>query len=321
MALTTTRIINGDARAALATLDSASVNCCVTSPPYWGLRAYDGQERMIGMEESWEQYLESILEVLHEVRRVLRNDGTLWLNLGDAYAGSKGSGGKTAKQLTSKGSYHAGVKGFCTIGRLPAKSLLMMPARVCIALQDLGWILRSKIVWRKPNAMVTSAKDRPTCSYEEVFLFSKRGKYQYDASAIAETAKHRGRIVRYDGTQKSVGHENRTYPGADGKTREIAVLKTRNARDVWTISKATCKEAHFAVMPDELARKCVTAGCPDGGTVLDPFGGTGTTAVVAGKLGRSSILVEISPKYVAMAHARVAGTASLLNEVTVETLA
>jgi DNA modification methylase len=313
----TVRFIHGDCRTVLPTLDAGSVQCIVTSPPYFGLRDY-GSEAEIGKEASPAAYVAELVAVFREVRRVLRDDGTCWLNLGDSYSlkhfGRRDHGG--AHPTSQLGPNKDGIPGGTKIpsganwlvpGAKP-KDLLMMPARVAIALCDDGWFLRSDIIWAKPNPMPESVTDRPTSSHEHVFLLTKQARYYYDADAVREEAINEGRIVRYDGTQKNTGHENRTYPGA--KPRDILV-SGRNLRNVWTIATAPYAEAHFATFPPELAERCIRAGSKPDDTILDPFSGAGTTALVADRLGRHAIGIDLNPQYGGMARERVAKDAGL----------
>ena len=312
------RILVGDCRERLAELPDESVHCCVTSPPYYGLRDY-GVDGQLGLEESPDAYVAGLVEVFREVRRVLRDDGTLWLNLGDSYAGGGGfspdspSNRAGSKQTTQKGAKPGGIK---PQGVVKPKDLIGIPWRVALALQADGWYLRSDIIWHKPNPMPESVRDRPTSAHEHLFLLAKSGRYYYDADAIAEESINAGLVVSYNGTQKNDGHENRTYPGA--KPRDIEVPPTRNRRNVWTIATKPFSEAHFAVYPPDLIEPCIKAGCPEGGTVLDPFGGAGTTGLVADRLGRDAILIELNPEYAAMAERRIYADAPMFADVQVK---
>ena len=291
----------------LPTLAAESVNCVVTSPPYYGLRDY-GIEGQIGLEASPSEYVETMRAVFAEVRRVLRPDGVLWLNLGDSY--SSGSGGDSnltalGERLGTGGGQKADsskVRRPPTSG-LPAKNLLGVPWRVAFALQDDGWTLRAEVIWSKRNSMPESVTDRPSRSHEQVFLFSKSPRYWYNAEAIREDSDpeqvaHNERYAKpyaaFDeraaasgkpGARNSVGIHSR--PGKPG----------HNARTVWTISTQPYAAAHFATFPPELARRCIAAGCPPDGTVLDPFTGSGTTLMVARRLLRKSVGIELNPRY------------------------
>lgn len=390
----------GDALEELRETEDGSVHCVVTSPPYWGLRDY-GVDGQIGLEETPEEYVERLIEVFREVRRVLRDDGTLWLVLGDTYnAGRNGGhpgGGAQWNPGETKHQNRSGVNA----PRLKPKDLVGIPWRVAFALQADGWWLRSAIVWAKGisflaeysgSVMPESVRDRPTSAHEYVFLLSSSERYFYDADAVRETALHEGRVVSYDGSQKNTGHENRTYPGQDGD-REI-VVSGRNLRDVWAINPKPFPEAHFAIFPPELVEPCIKAGtsetgaCVDCGapwervverdgvrtrgsaryayrddgqplsgdnrfdpenrasfnvgdkpitpretvgwrsicdcntedtlpcTVLDPFCGAGTTGVVALRLGRSFVGIELNPEYAEMARRRIDGDSPLFNRFT-----
>ena len=321
----------GDCVDVLAGMERESVHCVVTSPPYWGLRAYKGDTGMIGLEPTFDEHLENLVGVFREVRRVLRSDGTLWLNYGDAYAAS----GRAA-------------------GGLKAKDLMMMPARVALALQADGWWLRSEIVWRKPNPIPESVKDRPTSSHEKLFLMSKSARYFYDAEAIRAEARAKG--------------------------------LTANLRNVWSIATQSFRQAHFATFPEALVKPCIKAGTSEKGVcevcgapwvrdveikdpkgrlgkgyhehnddlgrgqrgvpsasgapvrktmgwlpscdhdettvpsiVLDPFGGSGTVSIVAGKLHRDSILIEINPEYAEMSRKRINGDQGLFADIKLTT--
>lgn len=325
----TVRVINADVMDGLSQLANESVNCVVTSPPYWGLRDY-GVEGQIGLEPTPDAFVAKMVEVFREVRRVLRSDGTLWLNLGDSYAAG-GMGAGSGKQLTNRGT---GVGGHMDKARkapdgLKPKDLVGIPWRVALALQADGWYLRSDIIWHKPNPMPESVTDKPTKSHEYVFLMSKSERYHYDADAIKEDAKYLGpngaqqspyaqgfgrRTPGEEQTRrarKTDGHENRRYDGFndrwDAKEREGNAPITRNKRSVWTIATAPFSEAHFATFPPELPELCIKAGCPAGGTVLDPFSGAGTTALVADRLQRHAIGIEANTDYVAMSERRING--------------
>jgi site-specific DNA-methyltransferase (adenine-specific) len=283
------RIIQGDCIEGLRTLPDASVHCCVTSPPYWGLRDY-GHDGQIGLESTPEAYVARMVEVFREVRRVLREDGTLWLNLGDTY----GSG----KQL----------KG--------------IPWRVAFALQADGWVLRQDIIWHKPNPMPESVRDRCTKAHEYVFLLTKSERYFYDAEAVSEAAKdpsgHKYERGTYRAMRDAAALEGTAFDGptrshigntrVNGKCVKYAAGHgaNKNRRSVWTVTTRPYKGAHFATMPPALVEPCILAGCQEGGTVLDPFAGSGTTLAVAAELGRSGIGCELNPEYIELAEQRIA---------------
>lgn len=296
------RIVVSDVFAGLAEIEPGSVRCCVTSPPYWGLRDY-GMPGQIGLEASPSAYSDRMVEVFRLVRRALSDDGTLWLNLGDSYA----------ENWSSRRDEGGG--GFKDNGRertkypppgLKSKNLVGIPWRVAFALQADGWYLRSDIIWSKPNPMPESVTDRPTKAHEYLFLLSKNGRYFYDADAIAEPAINSGRTVEYDGTQKNC----RAGDDVNGREtlidRTITVGPTRNVRSVWEIATSPFPGAHFAVMPERLAERCVLAGSAKDDLVLDPFAGAGTVGVVAGRNGRRFIGIELNPAYSKLAEARIA---------------
>lgn len=320
-------IREGDALARLREMPDCSVHCVVTSPPYWGLRDY-GVAGQLGLERTPEEYTSALVGVFAEVRRVLREDGTLWLNLGDSYAGSWGAQSRgaylpltetsarlsmlSAQQIKAhpKGQTHTG-----SLSRTPglkAKDLCMIPARVAMALQADGWWLRAEIVWHKPAPMPESVTDRPTRAHEMVYLLTRAERYHYDAAAIAEPATHAGQVVRTNGNEgMDEGYDgNRTR---DGFRRGVTVGDTRNKRTVWTIAPSPFPEAHFATFPPELPELCIKAGCPEGGTVLDSFAGAGTTGLVATRLGRDFIGIELNPTYAALARKRIDSDCPLFN--------
>lgn len=306
-----TRILVGDCRLTLPTLPERSVRCCVTSPPYWGLRDY-GHGDQIGLESTPDAYVEQLVAVFREVRRVLTDDGTLWLNLGDSYAANRGYQVPDSKH-TDVGNNH-GMKA-SDFG-LKAKDLVGIPWRVAFALQADGWYLRSDIIWHKPNPMPESVTDRPTKAHEYVFLLSKSARYYYDAAAIAEEANSES-AARYGydfggDKNKALLSSNQVHTRPIG-TREFT--GTRNARTVWSITTKPYSGAHFATMPPELAERCVKAGSAVGDTILDPFGGAGTTALVADRVGRDAILCELNPTYAGLAEQRVTNDSPLFSEV------
>ena len=302
-------ILVGDVFDRLADLPDDSVDCVVTSPPYWGLRDY-GVEGQIGLEATMSDHINKMVWVFEAVRRVLKPTGTLWVNYGDAYATTPNgkthlTGDKRVRSDKDDRTFTDKPVNTAAQSGLPSKSLLMLPARLAIALQDAGWLLRSEIIWAKPNPMPESAKDRPTQAHEKIFLFSKSARYFYDADAVKEPARY--------------GEPNSPHaiksPYGQGYTRRAAssagsngriVIEGRNLRNVWTIPSSPFPDAHFATFPPALAERCIKAGCPAGGHVLDPFGGAGTTGLVAARLGRSATLIELNPEYAKIARRRIA---------------
>jgi DNA modification methylase len=338
------RLITGDCRDVLATLPDGSVHCVVTSPPYWGLRDY-GVDGQIGLEASVSEHIAILRDVFREVRRVLRKDGTCWVNYGDAYAGGGGfapnapSNVAGSKQTTNRGSK----EGVRTPSGLKPKDLIGLPWRLAFALQDDGWWLRSDIIWSKPNPMPESVTDRPTRAHEYVFLLTKSARYWYDAEAIrqpaaeasiarlaqnieAQEGSHRANGgAKTNGTMKAVGRvdkqrgHGRRHDGFndhwDAMSKDEQSSMGANARSVWEIATQPFSEAHFATFPPALAERCIKAGCPVGGTVLDPFGGAGTTGLVADRLQRNAILIELNPAYAAIAERRMHNDAPLFVKV------
>ncbi len=297
------RILIGDCRDVLRSLPEGSVDCCVTSPPYWGLRDY-GVDGQLGNERTYLEYVAHMVEVFREVRRVLRDDGTLWLNLGDCYATDTKWGGSSGEKNGDQGG-GARRERKLTTGLKP-KDLVGIPWRVAFALQDDGWYLRSDIIWHKPNPMPESVRDRPTKAHEYLFLLSKSERYYYDAEAAAEKSTNRapGNVEPHKyAKQYESGHgEHRTAAGLE-RIREAK--ETRNRRTVWTVGSQPYSGAHFATFPPKLIEPCILAGCPAGGTVLDCFGGSGTTGLVAEAHGRDWLLCELNPKYAELAERRV----------------
>ena len=309
------KIIQGDCLEVLKSLPDGIINTCITSPPYFGLRDY-GVDGQIGLEETPDQYVAKLVEVFREVWRVLRNDGTLWLNLGDSYAGS-GMGAAnypdcaSEKQKSNLGSTTAKGRGGMTYGLKP-KDLIGIPWRVAFALQADGWYLRQDIIWAKPNPMPESVTDRCTKSHEYIFLLSKSQKYYYDNEAIKEPIAESTK--KFGGGKKGWGKSNINHatpqgthgPSLRGEGRcGESSDGTRNKRSVWTVATKPFSEAHFATFPEDLIKPCILAGCPESGIVYDPFMGSGTTAFVAKKLGRHYLGSELNPDYIKIANDRI----------------
>lgn len=312
----TVRILIGDCREKLRELPDASVHCCVTSPPYFGLRDY-GVAGQMGLEPTPDEFVAGMVEVFREVRRVLRDDGTLWLNIGDTYAGGgNGGGGAFAAEranwrvVPERKGQRAAVQG------CKAKDLVGIPWMLAFALRADGWYLRQEIIWAKPNPMPESVRDRCTKAHEQIFLMSKSPIYHFDAEAIAEDAIHAGLVKKATGG--AAKNANAGF-GSDTKLgftqNDITIGDTRNRRSVWTVPTRPFSEAHFATYPPALIKPCIVAGCPIGGTVLDPFGGAGTTGLVADRLDRNAILIEINPEYAALAERRLSNDGGMFADV------
>ena len=321
-------IINGNSLEVLKSLPDNSIDCCVTSPPYYALRDY-GCDGQIGLEETPEKYIERLCEVFSEVRRVLTPEGTLWLNIGDSYNGNKVGNIEVVKnkKVSESNDFH---KKLC--GGAKPKDLIGIPWMLAFALRSQGWYLRQDIIWHKPNPMPESVTDRCTKSHEYIFLMSKSQKYYFDYEAIQEPCadqsrtnyacgnrtnginkdrndndfgersknwKPRTKNCQYDGQKPNSFHLSRENGEPD---KEYYV---RNKRDVWSVNVKPCSEAHFATYPFELIKPCILAGCPENGIVLDPFMGSGTTAIVARSLNRNYLGVELNPEYIKIAHKRL----------------
>ncbi len=295
------RIEVGDCLSVLASQPDQSVNCCVTSPPYFGLRDY-GHDGQIGLESTPDAYVAKLVEVFREVRRVLRDDGTLWLNLGDSYCGGNtGNQSNVGQRYGKDGEGHVFRRDgkYATSIGLKPKDIMGIPWRVAFALQADGWYLRSDIIWHKPNPMPESVTDRPTKAHEYIFLLSKSPRYYYDAAAIREDE-----IKGSAGSVFNVGKTAEHQLGRSSSAERVEDGK-RNRRTVWTIATQPFSGAHFATFPPNLIEPCIKAGCPVGGTVLDPFGGAGTTGLVADRTQRNGLLIELNPEYAAMARERI----------------
>ena len=321
-------IINGNSLEVLKSLPDNSIDCCVTSPPYYALRDY-GCDGQIGLEETPEKYIESLCDVFSEVRRVLTPEGTLWLNIGDSYNGNKVGNTEVVKnkKVSESNDFHKKLWG----GAKP-KDLIGVPWMLAFSLRSQGWYLRQDIIWQKPNPMPESVTDRCTKSHEYIFLMSKSQKYYFDYEAIQEPCadqsrtnyacgnrtnginkdrndndfgersknwKPRTKNCQYDGQKPNSFHLSRENGEPD---KEYYV---RNKRDVWSVNVKPCSEAHFATYPFELIKPCILAGCPENGIVLDPFMGSGTTAIVARSLNRNYLGVELNPEYIKIAHKRL----------------
>ena len=301
----------GDSLEVLRTLPDASAQCCVTSPPYWGLRDY-GHDGQIGLEETPEQYVARLVAVFAEVRRVLADDGVLWLNLGDSYSARAGAQVDNTIDPDGRNSGAWSGKSRKPAQGLKPKDLVGIPWRVAFALQADGWYLRSDTIWHKPNPMPESVRDRPTKSHEYVFLMSKSARYFYDQDAIREPDC--GRPSGNDFTSRQGAALHHARPNGDGGAPWVPG-KGRNARSVWTIPTQPFLGAHFAVMPPALADRCIRAGSRVGDTVLDPFSGAGTTGMVARRLRRQYVGIELNPEFADMARNRIDDDAPLLNRM------
>jgi DNA modification methylase len=321
-------LYGGDCREVLASLPADSVDCVVTSPPYWGLRDY-GNEGQLGLERTPEEYVANMVAVFAEVRRVLKPSGTCWLNLGDSYASSPP--GNTTKGVSGASTLH-GVNGDSgryrdtlsqsvqtkrntVVGGLKPKDLVGIPWRVAFALQADGWYLRSDIIWSKPNPMPESVTDRPTKSHEYLFLLTKSARYYFDADAVREA--HAPSTVERGHLPKGRSAKEREGRYGMNNIAERSYIDNpagRNIRSVWNIATRPYPGAHFAVFPPELPERCIKAGSPQAGLVLDPFGGSGTVGMVANRLSRRAILIDLNPEYLKQQMTRNAQTPLGLTE-------
>ena len=299
------RVYSMDCLKGLKQLHDNSINCCVTSPPYWGLRDY-GVEGQLGLESTPEEYASKMVEVFREIKRVLRKDGTLWLNLGDSYAGS-GKGAWDNKEVQKEIYVPDKDSPQCKLKKVPQglkpKDLVGIPWMVAFALRADGWYLRQDIIWQKPNPMPESVTDRCTKAHEYIFLLSKSRKYYYDHEAISEPYTSKAEKPR----NKAKERYNDSYKGgrwSEG-VRDYYSAGKRNKRSVWTVTTKPFKEAHFATFPPDLIKPCILAGCPKNGIVLDPFMGSGTTGMVAAMYRRNFIGFELNPEYCKMAEKRI----------------
>jgi DNA modification methylase len=335
------RIINSDCIKGMKDLPDNSVDCCITSPPYFGLRDY-GHEGQIGLEETPELFVSKMVEVFTEVKRVLKKEGTLWLNLGDSYANPSKPGGGDP----TIGKRNLGGKEYKKIPvpeGLKPKDLIGIPWQVAFALRSSGWYLRQDIIWHKPNPMPESVTDRCTKAHEYIFLLSKSSKYYYDSDSIRTEAKNpTDDLRRYqaqtwdnkntpDELRNGIRPKKVKIPGGwdrgegshgtihrDGRASaeyQVAEIKEgANKRSVWTIPTMPYSEAHFATFPEDLIVDCIKAGCPENGLVLDPFMGAGTTALVASKLNRNFIGFELNAEYIAIAKKRLQDELGMFNK-------
>lgn len=309
------RIICGDALKVLQRLSTGSIDCVVTSPPYWSLRGY-GVKNQLGLEASPEEYIERLCRIFDEVKRVLKPTGTCWVNLGDAYATRSSKTGKesTHPQSILSDASNKALHFKRLEARLPGKCLVQLPARFALRMIEHGWILRNEIIWHKPNCLPQPARDRFTVDFEHLFFFVKQRHYYFRQQF--EPIRDKGRLLRRLVNPES--HHKRAYgdkyisainPKTAEASRERILRHGRNKRCVWRIAVRPFRGKHFAVYPPELIETPIKAGCPKGGVVLDPFMGSGTTALVAQKLGRHFIGIELNPHYVKLAQKRLAQAA------------
>lgn len=318
------KIYLGDSLNVLKSLDDNSIDCCVTSPPYYAQRDY-GVDGQIGLEQTPEEYIKRLTEVFMEVYRVLKPQGTMWLNIGDSYWGG---GWRGAEFNEHSGDVQKGSKGTHSGSSMPPlkgknsvykpKDLIGIPWLMAFSLRNQGWYLRQDIIWQKDCCMPESVTDRCTKSHEYIFLMSKSQRYYFDHEAIQEpcadqrrtnyTAGSRSCGLNEDRNDNDLGERSKIWKPrvkqqADGDKQQT--LYVRNKRSVWNVNPKPIREAHFATFPEELVSPCILAGCPQGGIVLDPFFGSGTTGIVANKLGRHYVGIELNPEYIKIAEKRL----------------
>jgi len=312
------KILQGDCLNVLKNMPDESVDMVITSPPYWALRDY-GVEGQLGLEKAFEEYIKKLCDIFSEVKRVLKQEGTCWVNMGDTYGGS-GMGTWNTEETSGKQVYQIPFgqnKSSKLRGTKYDKCLLQIPSRFAIEMCNRGWILRNEIIWHKPNAMPQSVRDRFTADYEKVFFFVKSKKYYFEPQyePYSEATIKDKRIIRIQAgiKLKHTRHKNYKTAGVQDPSNvrdrgyaTIDLERGRNMRSVWRIPTKAFKEAHFAVYPEDLIETPIKAGSPPGGIVLDPFLGSGTTAIVALRLGRQYLGVELNPEYISIANKRIA---------------
>ncbi len=301
------KFLQGNVFEKVKELDDNSIDCVVTSPPYWGLRDY-GVHGQLGLESTYQEHIKNIVKLFRAIKPKLKDSATIWLNYGDSYSSGKRT--STTNQ-TLRGNKNYGVTRTPIQEGIKEKDLIMIPNRIAIALQDDGWWIRSEIIWHKPNPMPESVRDRPTSCHEKIWLITKSKKYYYDAETIKEQAS--GRIAGNKKPQKGTDQKfSETKQGLLKAQQKPYYFK--NKRNVWTITTKPFKDAHFATFPKDLIEPCIKAGCPENGTVLDPFGGSGTTAIVAVENNRNAILIELNKKYIDIAKKRIVNELGLFNK-------
>ena len=310
-------ILQGDSLEVLKTLPDESIDMVITSPPYWALRDY-GVEGQLGLEPTFQEYINKLCDIFDEVKRVLKKEGTCWVNLGDTYSGNS-SYSKNGRQgygndkianmkeyLDPKLPARKRGREQVNMDNIKSKSLCQIPSRFAIEMTNRGWILRNEIIWHKPNCMPSTVKDRFTVDFEKIFFFSKSKKYYFETQMEEALVGYKGTdfIPNSDKDKKSIKKTNATGASFNNRTDELQTK--RNKRTVWTITTKPFREAHFAVFPPELVETPIKAGCPDGGIVLDLFFGAGTTGLVAKQLGKNYLGIELNPEYIKIAEQRLA---------------
>ncbi len=313
------KILQGSCIDKIKELEDNSIDCVVSSPPYFGLRDY-GVDGQFGLEKTYQDYLANTVKVFETFKPKLKDTATIWWNVGDSYSNHKDckSIGQTLAKGTTREKAHEIEKGkshtrdskLLKASGLKDKDLMMIPNRIAIALQDAGWYIRSEIIWHKPNPMPESVRDRPTSCHEKIWLITKNKKYYYDANAIKEPCITFDKNIRDRDTTK--------LNNTPGRTRMAGLKKNnytvKNKRNVWKVSTKPFKGAHFATFPKDLIEPCIKAGCPEGGVVLDPFAGAGTTGIVAAINNRNAVLIELNSEYIKLAEDRIEKELGLFND-------
>jgi len=292
------KIFQGNCMDKIKELEGNSIDCVVSSPPYFGLRDY-GVDGQFGLEKTFEDYIANTVKVFETFKPKLKDTATIWWNVGDSYS----SGKRTSTTNQSlRGGKDYGVTRTPIQNGIKEKDLLMIPNRVAIALQEASWYIRSEIIWHKPNPMPESVRDRPTSCHEKIWLITKNKKYYYDADAIKEPTTD-----SYKGKRGLLKKRNKTQSAMKDRVFNIPYhpSNTKNKRNIWTVTTKPFKGAHFATFPKDLIEPCIKAGCPENGTVLDPFGGSGTTGIVAALNNRNAILIELNQNYIDIANKRI----------------
>ena len=316
------KFLQGNCIDKIKELDNNSIDCVVSSPPYFGLRDY-GVDGQFGLEKTYHDYLANTVKVFETFKPKLKDTATIWWNVGDSYHNYRPTNNKQG--MYKKPDYpkqsiagnrqdlpkHS-LKRNQRYQEIKEKDLMMIPNRVAIALQDAGWYIRSEIIWHKPNPMPESVRDRPTSAHEKIWLITKNKKYYYDADAIKEDAAW-DRWGKQTNIKEKVGKAKLSKDRTKEEIQKLGNGK-RNKRNVWTITTKPFKDAHFATFPKDLIEPCIKAGCPEGGIVLDPFGGSGTTGIVAKSLNRQAILIELNPDYIEIAKNRINKEFGMFNE-------
>ena len=308
------KILQGNCIDKIKELEDNSIDCVVSSPPYFGLRDY-GVDEQFGLEKTYQDYLANTVKVFETFKPKLKDTATIWWNVGDSYNSNNGFSRNKGKYKRPGRDGGSNNKKLFKDNIIKEKDLLMIPNRVAIALQEAGWYIRSEIIWHKPNPMPESVRDRPTSCHEKIWLITKSKKYYYDANSIREPLASSS-ITRLNQDIKNQKGSTRGNGGmkSNGNMKAVGNMETKNKRNVWTITTKPFKGAHFATFPKDLIEPCIKAGCPENGIVLDPFGGAGTTGIVSALNNRNAILIELNSEYIKIAEDRIDKEVGLFNK-------